>query len=411
MLEPLVIVRAVHFAACLAALGTAAFATLVPDRALDRRWRWLAAAALAVAVVSGAIWFALIAGRILDVPLGDLVGNADLATVATDTRFGRVALLRLALAAAAAAALLSPRWRWPALTASAALTGAIAWTGHAGAGTGVIGAVHLASDVVHLIAAGLWLGALPALAGLLLWSRKDPTRAALAAQATRRFSRLAVASVAAVATSGLVNSAVLVGWPDDLLGGTYGRVLALKVALFAAMLGFAAVNRFRLTPRLPERTVLRAIAVTTLTETALGIGILVLVGLLGTLPPASHVHRQAAAVNPDAAIVHIHTAEVMADLSIDPGHAGVSTATVRLWHEDFSAYAAERVQLALEPTFSGAVGLKREARQLSDGTWEIAELNIQPSGVWTAKVIIERQGASTVLDGPIVITQCSNDCR
>lgn len=412
MPEPLAIVRAVHFAACLAALGTAAFMLLVGRLdGLDRQFRRFAAAALAVALLSGVLWFALVAARILALPVSEALGDGGLISVVTDTRFGRIAIIRLALVVLAAAALALPRGRWPAVGATTALTGAIAWTGHAGAGTGLLGAVHLISDVAHLIAASLWLGGLPAFASLLVWSRGAPAPGDLAARVTRRFSLLAIGCVLALLTSGIINSAVLLGWPTDLLASAYGRVLVLKLALFAAMLGLAAFNRYRLTSRLPGRGALDALAGTTLVETVLGLGILVLVGILGTLAPASHLHKPTAAINPDAAFVHIHTEVVMADLTIDPGYAGTSAAIIRLWHEDYAPFAANRVQLALDPTFSGAAGIQHDARQLPDGTWVIENLRIQSPGVWTARVIIERKGTATVLDAPIVITQCSNECR
>lgn len=416
MLEPLVIVRAVHFAACLTALGTAGFAMLAAGpagagQAFDRRLKWLAAAALAVALLSGALWFGLVAKRILDVPLGALLWDDGFASVATDTRFGRHAILRLALAALAGTALLLSRWRWPAVAAAAALAASIAWTGHAGAGTGGLGAILIVSDVVHLVAAGLWLGGLPALAFVLIHGWRDPARAEAATRATLRFSTIAVACVGLLAASGLTNSAILLGWPGDLLASTYGRVLALKVALFATMLILATVNRYRLTPRLPGPRAIRRLTATTLAETGLGAGVVLLVGLLGTLPPASHLHMHRAASNSDAAFVHIHTAEVMADLTIDPGQTGPSKATIKLWHEDYSPFAAERVQLGLDPSFSGAAGIQRDAHQLADGTWVIDGLRIQTSGVWTARVIIDSKGRTAVLDAPIVITQCSNDCR
>ena len=38
--------------------------------------------------------------------------------------------------------------------------GSIAWSGHAAASEGINGAAHLAGDIVHMLAASLWLGAL-----------------------------------------------------------------------------------------------------------------------------------------------------------------------------------------------------------------------------------------------------------
>ncbi|MFA6265387.1 MAG: copper homeostasis membrane protein CopD, partial [Pseudolabrys sp.] len=298
MSDPLVIVRTVHIAACVVALGTVAFAAIAdrPARgapewmALERGYRGLAAAALAIAVLSGAVWLVLVARNILDVSLGDLFTQGGLGTVAVDTRFGRVACLRLLLALAAAATVPFPRLHWLRLMTAAALTGSLAWTGHAGAGTGVTGDLHLGSDILHLLAAGLWLGALPALVLLLRWGRDDPDRGLIAAAVTRRFSLLALISVAILTGTGIANSLILVGWPADLLATAYGRVLALKVALFGGMLGLAAFNRYRLTPVLPAANALRALTMTVAAETALGAGILLLVGLLGTLPPASHLH-------------------------------------------------------------------------------------------------------------------------
>ena len=37
---------------------------------------------------------------------------------------------------------------------------ALAWTGHGAAGEGAIGWAHLLADILHLIAAGAWVGAL-----------------------------------------------------------------------------------------------------------------------------------------------------------------------------------------------------------------------------------------------------------
>ena len=61
---------------------------------------------------------------------------------------------------------------------------------------------------------------------------------------------LAIASVAALLGTGIVNAWILVGSLHALLVTEYGRLLMLKLAVFAIMLAFAAVNRFWLTPRL-----------------------------------------------------------------------------------------------------------------------------------------------------------------
>ena len=50
--------------------------------------------------------------------------------------------------------------------------------------------------------------------------------------------------------TGVINTWNLLGGPYDFIATGYGRVLALKIGLFGAMLAIAAVNRFHLTPQL-----------------------------------------------------------------------------------------------------------------------------------------------------------------
>jgi putative copper resistance protein D len=71
-------------------------------------------------------------------------------------------------------------------------------------------------------------------------------------------------------------------------------VLVGKLALFAAMLGLAAANRFRLTPALaaglasgsPDQA-LNALRKSVLIESAAALAVIVLVSILGTLAPPS----------------------------------------------------------------------------------------------------------------------------
>jgi putative copper resistance protein D len=94
--------------------------------------------------------------------------------------------------------------------------------------------------------------------------------------------------------TGIVNTWILVGSFHALLGAEYGKILMLKLVVFAVMLVFAAVNRFRLTPQLAvssgtERDALRRLTRNSTIEIALGFVIFAIVGLLGTLHPATHL--------------------------------------------------------------------------------------------------------------------------
>jgi uncharacterized membrane protein len=95
-------------------------------------------------------------------------------------------------------------------------------------------------EVVHLLAVGTWIGGLAVLA---LGAR----RAGIAA--VRRFSVLALRAVLVVAVTGAWQGLGQVSSRAALADTDYGRVLAVKAALFLVVLGLAGVARFRLLPR------------------------------------------------------------------------------------------------------------------------------------------------------------------
>jgi copper resistance protein D len=298
-----------------------------------------------------------------------------------------------------------PATRLLQLAAAAGLIGLIAFVGHAGATPGTAGDIHLASDTMHLLAAGAWLGGLPALAMLLELARltDDPAWRSFAVRATRRFSWLGVVCVVALLATGIINSWNLMGGPRDLVTTDYGRLVLLKIGLFVAMVGIAAANRSHFTPRLPAASALRALQRNSLAETGLGVCVLLFVGALGTLSPSGHAHSTNVNVPPDAAFVHIHTSEAMAEVTIEPGRIGKANAHIRVLRDDFSEYPVKSVEFTLDPPVAG-VRITRAAAHLPDGTWEVNALDLGQPWVWTVRVIVpSADGRPIVLDAPIVI--------
>jgi putative copper resistance protein D len=178
---------------------------------------------------------------------------------------------------------------WIASIASAVALASLAWNGHGAMDEGVL---HFFSDILHLLAAGAWLGALLALV-LMARGLVDETRIFLLADAVKRFEWVGAFIVVTLTLSGVVNYLFIVGPRlDDVLFGTYGILLAIKVFLFAAMLVLAALNRFHLGPSLQQslRDGQHAIAAnalrrSVLVELAIALVIVALVAWLGTLSP------------------------------------------------------------------------------------------------------------------------------
>ena len=314
----LIAVRTLHFTAAITLTGVFAFEGLVAGPAfrqsgsapanaaeLHSRLDWLAWASLALALVSGAAWLVAVAAGMSGKPMSVALLQGAVPVVLIRTRFGEDWVLRFALAVLLGLCLLGQRrraggaLRWMALFLAGGMLASLAWAGHGAATPGPPGDLHLTADILHLLAAGLWLGTLPSLILLLAEARRtgDADWAAVARAATRRYSVLAVASVTVLLAGGMVNTWFLTGTVPALVGTEYGRLLLAKISLFIAMLLVAAVNLLRLTPRLADSTsrtrniVRRTVArlqSNARIETALGLGVLAIVGALGTLPPGLH---------------------------------------------------------------------------------------------------------------------------
>ncbi len=317
----LVAARWVHFAATISLFGFFAFDRLVlrptfaaagaapgGSRPPAHRLLWFAWTGLALTLISGGVWLLAVATMMSGQPFAVAVAHGASEMVLLRTRFGEDWLVRLGLAAGVAICLALRGARgaaraaaagWAGLVLAGALLGALAWAGHGAATPGQVGRFHLAADILHLLAAGLWLGMLLPLASLLAEARRrgGARWAAIAGAATHRFSALAIGSVVVLLAGGIVNSSFLVGSLRALLGTEYGHLLLAKIGVFLGMAVIAAVNLLRLTPRLgrpaeeADERIWRAAAWlyrNALVEVALGLAVLAIVGALGILPPGTH---------------------------------------------------------------------------------------------------------------------------
>ena len=236
----------------------------------------------------------------------DAIRPTALWTILSDTHFGRACLARMALLALSIVASLTlrpTRALWIVLTfLGAAATASFAWTGHGAVDRGLGGVIHLGGDLLHLLAAGVWIGALVPLALMLRRSFQapSPTDAREILFGLSQFSRIGIFVVALLVLSGAINSWFLIGpsrW-RSLFATAYGVTLLIKLGLFGIMLALATVNRNRHTPALhaaiddprATKTMLRALRGTVMSETILALVVLCAVSLLGTLaPPISGV--------------------------------------------------------------------------------------------------------------------------
>lgn len=177
----------------------------------------------------------------------------------------------------------------------AAALATLAWAGHGDMDEGIVGWLHLSADIAHLMAAGAWVGTLVALTFIATVAARQraPEAVGLLSSASTGFARLGTLIVAVLAVTGVINYTLIVGPSvSGLIDSTYGRLLVIKLGMFAAMLALAAANRFRLAPAL-ERALcnndasgaVSALKRSLWMETTLAFAVLGLVAWLGTLNP------------------------------------------------------------------------------------------------------------------------------
>jgi copper resistance protein D len=314
--DPLIYARAVHFAATITAVGAIFFCVFIAEPAffkvdagararavVRRQLAWMIWIGLAVALVSGVVWFVLVAQAMSESPFADLFSEGVLWTVLLQTGFGRDWLVRFVLACLLAA-ILGASFRRDGKTSVAGvvavvlasgLIGTLAFAGHAVGANGSEGIVHPAADVVHLVAAAAWVGMLLPLAFLLAAAAHDEASIGVAHQATKRFSNVGLITVGVLLVTGLINTLYLAGSITALTATDYGRLLLIKVALFLVMVAIAAVNRQVWMPRLlsdgsfvPKGDALSRLRRNAAIEAGLGAIIIVIVAVLGVTPPGLH---------------------------------------------------------------------------------------------------------------------------
>ncbi|SEF07189.1 putative copper resistance protein D [Rhizobiales bacterium GAS188] len=179
--------------------------------------------------------------------------------------------------------------RWVILTGlSAAALGSQAWLGHAAIGRGAKLTTELASYIVHVVAAGAWIGGLAPL-GELIAARKPISRTAETdhVAALFRFSNVGVAFVSLVFVSGIGNAVFRLASIRHLATTAYGRTILVKAIIFASMVAVAAVNRFVLMPNIEGggSPSIAAIRCNIVIEQELAALMLGAAAFLGILPP------------------------------------------------------------------------------------------------------------------------------
>jgi copper transport protein len=293
-----------------------------------------------------------------------------------DTSYGRTAI---ASALALIAAMSSAAINSPGIARGLSLVGlagvglAFALSGHAS--TAAPQLVSRPAVALHGIGVAFWIGSLLPLSASV-------RKSGAAQQALARFSRVIPIPLALLVASGAWLAVVQLGRVDALWTTSYGKVLACKLVVVAGLLGLAALNRYRLVPKLAGEggAAARPLARSLALEFVLALVVLGLVALWRFTPPPRALATEA------PISVHLHGERAMAQIEIARDGAAGARADVQVLDGAFQPLAVKEVTLVFANPAAGIEPLRRIATPTGANQWRVDQLTIPLAGRWILRV-------------------------
>jgi copper transport protein len=345
----------------------------------------------------GGSWLTLllatVAAALLQGPYGagaglDRLFDGNLFSSTLDIALGAGVIVRIVLLALAAPYIgemlatvqWSPNRRAAFGAAGILLLNGLAWTwsmaGHAAAGLQADLAMPV--DVLHLDAMGVWLG------GLVVVWRATPPR-----EAVQRFSPVAFLCVGVLVATGTYQSWRQLGSWTGFLDTDYGRLLLLKIAAVAVVLGAAYFSRKWVRSRVGKLR--RPILV----ETA---GAVIVLGLTAALVNAEPARTAEAATTPivqatpDGQTLPFDTGGAGGKGSllvyITPAHTGPNLLDVTVVDPSGKPENVAELSVALTLKERNVGPLKIAVERVGQGRYRAAEAQIPLSGAWQVAVTV-----------------------
>lgn len=394
------VARWLTFASLLALVGAVGFVLLVWPRQpltndtatarFGRRWRRIVVAALVGVAVGTAAAYLLQGAVAGDMSLSDAMDLDVLREVGT-TRFGRVALARLALVLLLGGFVWWQRARLPTDRRSSAMglvaSGVVMMAatpglgGHAGTTSPV--ALNLTADTVHVVAAGLWLGGLLVLLAAIIPART--VDGGPAGVLVARYSDVALVAIAAVVVTGTLRSWVEVR-QLDALDETYGLVLLAKIGVFLPILAAGYVNNRHLKPRLTDTSsaprAWKTLRRTVTAEVALAVIVVALTALLVNLVPA-----RVAAGGDGPFVADLHIGAYHLNVIVDPNDVGENQIHLTARTTTGAAAPVEAMTVLFRMPDQDIGPLVADGRQLAPGHFVVQGRQLSVEGRWVLEIV------------------------
>ncbi|HTC59064.1 MAG TPA: CopD family protein [Solirubrobacteraceae bacterium] len=254
-------------------------------------------------------------------------------------------------------------------------------------------AVFFPIDVIHVLAASVWVGGIACLLLVLPAATRQleaPQRSRLLMATLARFSPLALACVIAIATTGVVQAYIDVRSFEGLFHTTYGALVIVKVVLLTALIGLGWINRERILPAL------RRIAAAAGSPGAAGVLarrtmrgelalMLVVFGVTAAL--VSYAPPIDAASGPFSTTTSLGPAEL--EMTVEPARVGLNTIHLYLIDAKSGAQftATKELTVTAKLPAKGIGPLPLQANLAGPGHYALNSAELSLGGTWQIRVL------------------------
>lgn len=253
----------------------------------------------------------------------------------------------------------------------------------------------VATDLIHIITATIWVGGISYLLIATvhtLRSRDEPSRTSLLQLATR-FAPLAIFATTVLVASGIVSSLMQVSIPEAL-NTPYGRVLGVKVMLLVVLIALAIRNNRAVaktktanTDAPSTRSLGRFIAI----ELGVAFAVLLATAGLASLEPARQYAERKGIGTADY-VAHTETISgATFDIKLDPGNVGENSLTVDITDNDGGPFPhADEVRARVKYLDDDFGEYFVPLDDPSPGQWRLEDVTIGVAGAYQLDVTVVR---------------------
>ncbi|MGH2376104.1 MAG: copper resistance D family protein, partial [bacterium] len=212
--------------------------------------------------------------------------------------------------------------------------------------------------------------------------------------------------VAVLIVTGLAQGYLYVGSPAALTGPAYGRTLLVKLIIITPLLATAAINRWRIVPRLARLTGLwRSLLVLVRVETALGLTVALLAAAVAISQPAKYAQSGTIITEEPGLTVGGVARDVAVTMTLSPARQGANRIEIAATGADARPISGEVryllrvVSLSRDlPAMTMRLDAGPDAKASGQGPF------IGAPGWWSIELTVRRRGTDDVsLTAPLLI--------